>query len=65
VDAQEAVIAWKLSAPHNAVILERAPWGGGFLRTVGYMDAHWQAMGVGVAGHHAYVWFGKDPDTAG
>ena len=26
------------------------------------LDAHWQAMGVAIGGHFAYIWFGKAPD---
>ena len=52
VDAGDAVAGWKSSAPHNAVMAEQDIWRG----------AHWQAMGVGVSGHVAFVWFGKLPD---
>lgn len=52
VTAQGAVENWKSSSAHHAVIAELDIWKG----------ANWQAMGVGVSGHVAFVWFGKVAD---
>jgi hypothetical protein len=65
VTASDALEGWMESPEHLDVILERGMWDRSYWRTVGYKDSHWRAMGVGVAGYHAYVWFGKDPDTVG
>jgi hypothetical protein len=64
VTARDALSGWMDSPEHLEVILEQGPWDNSFWRTAGYRDSHWRAMGVGVAGYHAYVWFGKDPDPA-
>jgi hypothetical protein len=64
VTASEALRGWMESPEHLEVILEQGPWDTSFWRTAGYRDSHWRAMGVGVAGYHAYVWFGKDPDAS-
>ena len=53
VTAATAVAGWQASDAHNAVIAERSVWA----------NARWQAMGVGVHGGYAVVWFGKEPDT--
>ncbi|HEU0099185.1 MAG TPA: CAP domain-containing protein [Allosphingosinicella sp.] len=54
VTAEGALRGWQSSPAHNAVILERGPWKG----------KNWQAMGVGVLGHTAFVWFGQERDSA-
>jgi hypothetical protein len=54
VVAENAVQGWQSSPAHNAVILELGPWRG----------KDWQAMGVGVYGHSAFIWFGQEPDRA-
>lgn len=54
VDPAQALSTWRSSASHNAVILGQGIWAA----------APWRAMGVGVAGHHAFVWFGREPDPA-
>jgi len=50
-----ALDGWQDSPAHNDLIVEDGPWRG----------ADWQAMGVGIDGHYAVVWFGKEPDGAG
>lgn len=50
-----AVSDWEASPSHAAVMLEQGDWAG----------ENWQAMGVGVAGPYAVVWFGKEPDPLG
>lgn len=47
-----ALASWKGSLGHNNVVVEAPPWSG----------EHWQAMGVAVGGHYAFVWFGRIPD---
>jgi len=43
---------WRQSAPHSAVVLEQGAWAG----------SNFQAMGVAIGGHFAYVWFGREAD---
>lgn len=51
---EQALEGWRTSAAHDAMIREKGAWKG----------ARWQAMGVGMSGHYAFVWFGKEPDRA-
>ena len=55
--ASGAMNTWKAEFPplHPDVILERDIWQG----------SAWKAMGVGIDGNYAVVWFGKDIDPAG
>jgi hypothetical protein len=55
--ASGAMNTWKAEVPplHTDVILERNMWQG----------SAWKAMGVGIDGNYAVVWFGKDEDPAG
>jgi len=46
---------WKNSEPHNNVIINREDWA----------DNFWTAMGVGIDGNYAAVWFGEETDPAG
>lgn len=50
-----ALSLWKGSAGHNNVILNRSAWA----------NYTWRAIGIGVRGGYAHVWFGaqSDPDT--
>jgi uncharacterized protein YkwD len=50
-----AVKAWRASQVHREVLLNRARWA----------DNVWRAMGVGVSGNYAVVWFGQEWDPAG
>jgi hypothetical protein len=52
-----AMNSWKTEIPplHIDVILERNTWQG----------SAWKAMGVGIDGNYAVVWFGKYQDPAG
>lgn len=50
--ATEALDAWKKSRGHNTVIVNEGEWN----------DIEWNAIGVGVAGGYAVVWFGAVPD---
>lgn len=47
-----AMTAWKDSPRHNNVLLQQGRWA----------DTRWRAMGVGVAGGYAVVWFGRRED---
>lgn len=51
--ARTALEAWKSSAGHHAVILNAGRWG----------SMKWNAIGVGISGGYACVWFGTVPDT--
>lgn len=50
-----AIEGWIDSPAHNDLLIEDGPWRG----------ANWQAMGIGLHGNYAVVWFGKEPDRAG
>jgi uncharacterized protein YkwD len=50
---EKALESWQGSPGHNDVILNRSTWA----------DTRWQAMGVGISGHYAVVWFGKEYDA--
>ncbi|MBL7702833.1 MAG: hypothetical protein JNM14_11320 [Ferruginibacter sp.] len=51
-DPKAALANWKLSKQHNAVILNRGLW-----------KRKWNAIGVGVYGSYAVVWFGNEVDN--
>ncbi len=53
--AESALRGWKNSSAHNAVMIEEGIW----------EDANWQAMGVGIYGSYAVLWFGKETDPQG
>ncbi|NJN66534.1 MAG: CAP domain-containing protein [Chloroflexaceae bacterium] len=53
--AEGAITGWKNSPAHNAVIIEEGIWAG----------KNWQAMGIGIYGKYAVVWFGEEPDSEG
>jgi hypothetical protein len=48
-----ALSSWQASPLHNAVILQQGKW-----------REPWRAMGVGVYGGYAVIWFGREPDRA-
>lgn len=54
-NAQTALDGWKKSKYHNMVIVNTDMW----------KDFRWQAMGVGVYGGYAVVWFGASADELG
>ncbi len=47
-----ALKSWKGSTPHNNVILNKGTWA-----------REWKAVGVGIYGKYASVWFGREKDT--
>jgi len=53
--ANDILKGWKESKGHNQVIINTANW----------KDVQWKAMGIGVYGEYAVVWFGEVPDSAG
>lgn len=55
VRAQFAVDAWRDSPNHRSVLLNRGKW----------VDNPWRAMGVGIRGNYAVIWFGEKYDPAG
>ncbi|MEM7566830.1 MAG: hypothetical protein AAF321_06310 [Pseudomonadota bacterium] len=52
--AERALISWQGSAPHNAVITNEGVWA-----------TPWKAIGIGMHGSVAHVWFGRAVDPAG
>lgn len=53
--AKDILEGWKKSPNHNNVILNKNIW----------KNVRWQAIGIGVYGEYADVWFGKEEDKAG
>jgi uncharacterized protein YkwD len=49
VNAQGALAGWKSSSGHNAVIINSGIW-----------KDDWNAIGIGLSGGYAVVWFGKE-----
>jgi len=58
--ADVAFNLWKNSSPHNAVILEKK-----YNSTIDWTGKKWPAMGVGIYGKYAVVWFGDMTDPQG
>lgn len=52
--ADGALLQWQGSPGHNAVILNEGIW-----------DQTWRAIGVGIVGSYAHIWFGAVEDPAG
>ena len=52
VTPEIALDGWIGSRAHNDLLIEDGPW----------RNADWQAMGVGISGNYAVVWFGMEPD---
>jgi len=55
ITAEGALRGWQGSPGHNAVILNEGMWS----RTP------WKAVGIGIYGNYAVVWFGNEEDPAG
>jgi hypothetical protein len=49
--AAAALSQWQGSAAHNQVILQKGIW-----------TEPWRAMGIGIEGGYAVIWFGREPD---
>lgn len=54
LSARSAINSWIKSRDHNAVILNQGIWN----------DYHWQAVGIGIYGNYAVLWFGNEADPA-
>ncbi len=55
MNAQNAFFNWKSSRLHNEVVINRGIW----------KDKQWNAIGVGIYGNFAMVWFGTELDQEG
>jgi uncharacterized protein YkwD len=55
ITAAKAFAMWQSSSAHNEVILEQGIWAG----------QNWSAMGIGISGNYAMVWFGNMADPLG
>jgi uncharacterized protein YkwD len=53
ISPEESLRMWQGSPGHNEVIINQ-----------GYWNEPWNAMGVGIYGRYAAVWFGREPDPA-
>ncbi len=53
--AVDILDGWKKSPGHNDVIINKKIWKG----------VNWQAIGIGIYGEYANVWFGMEEDSAG
>ena len=53
--AKDALDGWKKSPGHNEIIVNKSIW----------KNVKWQAIGIGINGEYANVWFGKEEDSAG
>lgn len=52
---QQALASWQGSSPHRAVILNQGNW----------QRRPWRALGVGLFGSYAVIWFGEEADPDG
>jgi uncharacterized protein YkwD len=52
MSAEVALDGWKNSKGHNEVMINKGTW----------KKADWQAVGVGITGYYAVIWFGKEED---
>lgn len=50
-NAENALDGWKSSKYHNAVILNKGTW-----------KKKWNAIGIGINGSYAVIWFGNEVD---
>lgn len=55
VRAKGALAAWQASARHNSILLNLDGWS----------SRQWRAVGIGIDGEYATVWWGEDVDPAG
>lgn len=53
IDPAQALQLWQQSGPHHEVILNAGIW---------QDTSPWPAMGCGLEGNYAVVWFGSEPD---
>lgn len=50
-----ALEGWKSSSGHKQIMINQYAW----------KRMHWNAMGIGIYGNYAVVWFGEEKDPAG
>lgn len=50
-NAADALESWKSSKAHKAVIMNKDKW-----------KRKWNAIGIGIYGSYAVIWFGNEPD---
>jgi uncharacterized protein YkwD len=55
VTAENSLLGWQNSPAHNSVILNQNGW----------ENLDWQAVGVGIYGEYAVLWFGEEVDPTG
>lgn len=53
-NAENSIAGWKTSNGHNKMMINAQEWG-----------VNWKAIGIGIHGKYATVWFGHDPDIHG
>jgi uncharacterized protein YkwD len=53
--AESALSGWKNSPLHNDVLINQGMW----------KHFNWQAVGIGISGNYACIWFGEKADPAG
>jgi uncharacterized protein YkwD len=53
--ATDILKGWKKSSAHNEIIINKGKW----------KNSTWKAMGIGIFGNYAVVWFGEKTDEAG
>lgn len=53
-EAEEGLAGWKSSPGHNPVIINEGTW----------KEVQWKALGVGIFGTYAVVWFGAQEDKS-
>ncbi len=54
VTPDSALSAWQRSSGHNQVILNQSIWA----------NVSWNAIGIGIEGDYAVLWFGEETDTS-
>jgi uncharacterized protein YkwD len=54
ITAEQALKQWQNSSGHNAVIINKSVW----------KNHPWQAIGIGIYGNYAVIWFGDEMDSA-
>ncbi len=52
--ANDALAGWKLSKSHNELLINQGIW----------QKINWKAIGIGIYGKYATVWFGEIEDNA-
>lgn len=53
INAKQALQLWQASSGHNAVIINQGIW----------KSTKWNAIGIGIYGKYAVIWFGEEIDN--